>query len=554
MKLRKTWIGICVWVIYLVGMIFAIGVTGFVSGLFPAYDRYIVAGGALAVCLIAAYIIGKIASFIGNKVNENESVKEWKKPAWLEILVPMAIAVIAFFTFNRFSLLVNDFSGNIELYDSAVVAISGEGTSGLGFADAAYVGVLRIIMSFLGNSLSIVSSVNLFLRILMVLFLYIAIRASLGMVPAIACAGAAAGIPSFGYSLLNVDSKQLVITAVAMETMLVVLYVRGFETTVGTRMFYKIFSILIGALIGFMFYIEAASAIVIVFLLAAWELADMCGETFNICLNEILLLLSGVAAFIGALIYVGGPNSIQDTYYHWTWKFYGYNDNSWLLMIRDSLPNTYFALAILTFAFVPSVLYFAKDRAEKITPWLMFSVLMVVASVFLGDTVANTEVMIITAFVILISCGATCFAYVEGEEYVEEIDDDEEEKEEEENEPEVEVVKEEKNEVSEQKEDKPRFVPEGMVLPMGDEDEEDLIPNFNMNRPEMAEIVMLSVGNKVDVSSSEKKDKKEEILNTKEDRKSEKPENADKPEKSEVTEEKKDDFDITLKPGDDFDI
>ena len=68
----------------------------------------------------------------------------------------------------------------------------------------------------------------------------------------------------------------------------------------------------------------------------------------------------------------------------------------------------------------------------------------------------------------------------------------------------------------EDKKEKPRFVPEGMALPMGEEDEDDLVPNFNMNRPEMAEIGILSVG--------------------------------------ENKKARKDDFDLDISPDDDFDI
>jgi hypothetical protein len=596
MKLRKTWIGICVWVIYLVGMIFAIGVTGFVSGLFLSYDRYIVAGGSLAICVVAAVIIGLIGNKIGEKLNENEKIKEWKKPVWMEILVPVIIAVVAFFAFSHSSLLVSEFSGNLTIYDNATVAMSGETPQYATAAEAGYASVLRVIMSFLGNSLNVAFSINLALRIIMVLFLYIAVRISIGMLPAMVFGFVTAFVPSFGYSLRTIDSAQLIFTALAFETLLVVLYVKGFEHRVGTRWFYKLFSILLGGFMGLMIYLDAAAAVPVVFLLSAWALADIYGETFDVCINEILLLLSGVAAFIGMLIWEGGTGSVPDTYYRWTWRFYGYNNSPWLIMVKNSLPNTYFAFAILGLAFIPAILYLTKERCEKITPWLIYSVLMILVSVFLGETVANSEVMIIAAFVILISCGFACFAYVEGADDIIEIDEPEEESEEEESEevaPEekseseetieteetpaesvgakeetteteqekevaeaTEEVKEEKTEEPEQeekkeeKEEKLRFVPEGMVLPLGDEDEEDLVPNFNMNRPEMADIGVLSVGKKTAdtvaeaaaTEPSEPETEEPEINEPVEDKAPEK------------TNEEKDDFDITLKPGDDFDI
>lgn len=574
MRLRKTWMGICVWVIFLVGMIFAIGVTGFVSGLFPSYDRYIVAGGTFVICFVACAIISFIGTRLGDLVYRIDGIEEWKKPLWLEILIPVATSVITFFTFNSFFGLVSDYSGDMSLYDSAVVAASGQAMKPVGALENAYIMILRTMMGFLGNSLSVVSTLNLFLRILMVLFLYIAIRTGLGMAAAVVFAGASCAIPAFGYTLCSVDSAQLGFTAIAFELMLVILYVRGFERRFGSRWLYKIVSILIGAFIGMMTYIDVTAVAVVVFLLAAWELADMYGETFNICINEILLLLAGAMSFFGMLFLEGGFGGVQDTYYHWTWRFYGFNESAWLLMIRNSVPNTWFALGLLTLAFVPVIMYLAKDRTEKITPWLIFTVLVVISSVFLGDTAANSEVILISTMLLCVSCGICCFAYVEGkDDAVAEPDDEEDSEVAEETEEEslkaeeactddktgaesfekadsqVEIAtedkqnenteseykadeagetkgntKEEKNTVVEKeksKEEKPRFVPEGMVLPVGEEDEEDLVPNFNMKRPHMEDIGILSVGG---------------------------------PKKDESASRKKDDFDIMVDPDDDFDI
>jgi hypothetical protein len=89
-----------------------------------------------------------------------------------------------------------------------------------------------------------------------------------------------------------------------------------------------------------------------------------------------------------------------------------------------------------------------------------------------------------------------------------------------------------------------------MVLPLGDEEAEDLVPDFNMNRPEMADIGVLSVGKKtadtvVEAAATEPSEPETEEPEINE------PVEDKAPEK---TNEEKDDFDITLKPGDDFDI
>ncbi|WP_026526931.1 hypothetical protein [Butyrivibrio sp. VCD2006] len=618
MKLEKTWMGICVWVIYLVGMIFAIGVTGFISGLFPSYDRYYVAGGTAACGILVAIVLGLVFNAAIQGIVKKSGLDSFKKPVWLEILLPIVILVAAFFAFGYSQSIVKDFTGDIQLYDSAVIAASGQDIILSSFADKAYVAVLKVFMGFLGNSLNTAYALHLVLRLLLVLFLYISIRVVLGMIPALAGSIAVIAIPSFGYSLKSVASSQLTFTAFFFLLMLTILYVYGFYTAASTRWYYKLISILFGAFLGFMIYFEAASATVIPFLIAAWVLYDMYGETINVCVNEIIVLIAGVLSFGAMLIYEGGPDSIPDTYYHWTWRFYGYNENAWLLMVKGSPYNTYLALGLLVAALIPAVLFF-KKRCTKTSPFIMCSVLGLVASVFLGETAANSEVMIIAFVVILICCGIAAMIHVneieiyshekatenepedetaengyevvtpeeivaeeavlEEAAYEEAIADEDnsdasdedtvdeeavteeiaEDKIEEEKTEEVETKEVEKEEAEtsgennieenitenveelqddipetekgpiEKNQETPRYVPEGMVLPMGEEDEEDLVPNFNMNRLQTQDIGILSVG------GSENADEK----------------NLPK-DKAPVS--RKDDFDINIAPGDDFDI
>ncbi|WP_029321164.1 hypothetical protein [Butyrivibrio sp. AE3004] len=572
MKLKKTWIGICVGVMYVLGMIFAIGVTGFVSGLLPSYNRYLVAGVGIAACAIASLVISWILSIIGDKINDIENVNNFRRPIWLEIVIVIALIITGIFTYSRYAMLVTEFSGNISLYDSAIVVQNTQNVQTFGIADSLYVGLLRSVISFLGNTLGAALLLNIALRIAMAVFVYIAVRLSMGMASAIIAGGLLLAIPAFGYSTREIGSDQLILTAFAFELLLAVIYVKGFEKSIGNHIVYKIISVIFGALTGAMIYFEAGSAVVIVFALSAWMLADMCGDTFNVCINEILALFSGVAAFIGMLALEGGIDRIYDTYHAWTWRFYGFNDSSWIKMINDSIPNTYFAVGLLAAALLPAWLTLIRDRCERIVPWLAFSVIGIVLSLFLGETVMNSEVFIITAIVLLISCGISCAAYndiakditEESKEVAEKDEvsskdpigkDEDESKAKTKNETEAldkslttdetsekneigeDLVSEETEKKDEEKKT-PRFVPEGMVLPTGDEDEEDLVPNFNMKRQEMSDIGVLSIG-------PAKKKQENEVQ---EDSKN--PEEPD----AKSTSEDKDDFDIITGPGDDFDI
>nr|MCR5746948.1 hypothetical protein [Lachnospiraceae bacterium] len=121
MKLNKTWMGICVWLIYVVGMIFAIGVTSFVSGLFSAYGKYTGVAAITVISLLSAFILSFAGCSIGKKIASGANMFKGDKAGYIsEILFPLMVIICGAILYPIY-MRVAETGGNMALINSAIV-------------------------------------------------------------------------------------------------------------------------------------------------------------------------------------------------------------------------------------------------------------------------------------------------------------------------------------------------------------------------------------------------------------------------------------------------
>jgi hypothetical protein len=539
MKLKKTWMGICVFVIYTVGIIFATGVTGFISGLFPVYDKRMVTALIVLALAVAALVVSAVGVTIGKAINKNVS----DEIKWVpEIILPVILFVAAAFVYIRYINGIIPVTGNMQLFESALVTKDRVVPAGGSFIDSLYIMGLNFLMSFLGNELRAVLAYQLVFRMIMLISLYFALRNTIGIFGALAGSIATVAIPLFGFSIKHVYAGNLFFACLMLVLMLVVLYAKGISGTDRIKPGHVILGIIIGALTGFAVYIDIAAITVIVFMIAALFSDDEAFSFRAAFIDFIVFIVAGLLAFGCSVYFLGGMRPFYVSFFEYANRFYGINKSAWFASVSASWWNLVISFGMLGGAIAVIFSFIFSKRNERIVPWLLFTVLSCVLSVVCGRTVINYDMYLFLMLAILTGCAVSCFAYKEKEvvaeaitkedvveasdvktqEDVKAVDDvtetEDAEKEAEDKES-REVVMPVENKITEDapEDNKPRFVPEGMVLPTGEEDEENLVPHFNMNRPETENIGILSVG------------KPEEKI-------------------------KKDDFDITIDPDDDFDI
>ncbi len=646
MKLKKTWIGVCVFVIYLVGIIFATGVTGFVSGLFLTFGRLIqgIVVGALAA------VIALIVSFAGNSIGKSFiGRKNMKNMMAIEVLSPILLIAcgIAFYYASSY---LNITGGNMALYEGAKVTGNAVAPVSDSFLDYAYMMGLHGAMLLLGNGANAVVIYHIVLRAVLLLCMYFSLRMTMGILGAYVSTILMIVIPVFANSLTVISSANLFFAAFSLGIMLTVMLIKGMNSGSGKNLFYTVLDIIVGLYCGSLVFMDLSGLMALVFAFFAFFIkADK--EKKSVALNWTLYLISGICGFVLSLIGWYGSAGFVPSFWKWANQFYGINTSVLFELAAESFQSLTLVLVLLSCGIAAAFAYLFSGRCERVIPWFLFIVKASVLSVVLGHTVINDQVFIATVMTICVGCLMSCFAYKEDvvaqpeeedavseeepeiaedavkddvheitvtepepekvdvsepygaiaevitPEVVEEAKEEEvkeqvsESEEQADNEEKVEAEEEKQEETTaeeveekaetptteaeekteapieekaeEKKEEKPRFVPEGMVLPMGEEDEESLVPNFNLKRPESEDIGIISLNRDKVSEEDENKEPAEDVTNTQQ----EEPITDEKIEETieEIIEEikdsepaqkapVKDDFDISIEPGDDFDI
>ena len=568
MKLKKTWIGVCVFVIYLVGIIFATGVTGFVSGLFLKFGQ-LVQAIIVAAC---AVVLGLIISFAGNRIGKSFIGSGIGKNTLIEVLSPIFITIcgVLFYYFSSYMSLTG---GNMALYEGAKVTGGAVLPVSTSILDYVYMLGLRGCMLLLGNGANAVVIYNIVLRAVLLLCLYFSLRMTIGILGAYVSTILVISIPVFANSLSVVSSANLFFAALFMSIFFTVMLAKGMNTDAGNMAYFILFDIIVGALWGFTVFMDLGGIALLAIAFAAFfVLSDL--EEKHVAANVIIYLITGIATFAISIIGWYGNSDFIANFWKWANQFYGINNSELFVIATESIQSLTLILILFVCAIAAAFAYVFSGRCERVVPWFFYIVLASVLSVVLGKTATNDQVYLMILLAIGVGCLMSCIAYKkkaviaepEAESQAETENNDEaqdEPKEETEEKVEIKATSKEISEVitPEEKtveaeveetevEEKPRFVPEGMVLPMGDEDEESLVPHFNLKRNENEDIGVISLNRDVTPKEETASKEPEPVKAVEAEEKTE--EISEEP----ITEKTpaKDDFDISIEPGDDFDI
>ncbi|WP_051638611.1 hypothetical protein [Butyrivibrio sp. NC2002] len=623
MKLKKTWMGICVWVLFLILMLGAIVYTCFYSGLVPTFGNPVRAIITLTILVAGAiyFVLKKISDFLREKV---PFVMKGSFHPVVEVLIPILVMTMAIVIYSALATGIS-VSGDLSLYDRATITEAAKEGTFPGFPESFYVGILHIFMQFTGNTINAAVVLQLIFGVLSILFLYIALRQGIGIFGALIIAVLISSIPVVGLSFAELSADNLLYFIFSLYFMLLVLYAKACGTSFAGGIFFKLFDIIMGLLLGLCVYLEPGMIVLISLLVAGIVIDSKEPGILSRIVNAVIFVISTASSFIGVFVYTRGSGVLGSPLAEYANAYLVKSENS----AFDTLTNSRFDSLILcaVLLYIGSFFVFGffrgkgKKRPTKAVPFVFMSMLLLLFGKLSEKTMFNTEVMVVVLLSILAGCGLSCVTFdersgmededaeayespeafddpernsqiseiimpetaqkeqesavdeaaeedveehydetpeEETEEYYDEtseeetVEEDLEEVQEETSKEDVEEVLHEIPETQEipddvkevredaplqpKKNEAPRYVPEGMVLPVGEEDEEDIVPHFNMNRQQMDDIGILSVGNKNDNNES---DTQKDIADAAED--SQAPHT-------------KDDFDIEIEQGDDFDI
>ncbi len=610
MKLKRMWPGLCILIVFMIFDVIMVASSSFFSGLFPSGDMKLAYS---AILTVLGVLIMSVLTFLLGRICDHIELESLAHTVGVRVIYAlMLIAIFAGGIFYRLDILGRTTyapSGKMSLFENAQVGAAGASTE-YDLLSVVYTDILRFVMYFTGNKIIVAYGLQIALFTLFVVLGTITCKVVLGKAASVIFAAYVSFMPVFteGLSKAVIGTDELFLVMLGLELLIIGIYLRDASDGNYTSKWFIIWYVIVGMVVGFMAYLDAGTIVVAVPLLLS--VMFMAGDKDHVgAFSLIFVVLAGVITFFGMIAQEAGFMQMGAVLHNWS-GYYFRNLNTFSMF----WTYTNYKLAyVITFIAMSGVLvgYFRNKNFGRISPWLMATILVFIATPFFGATRMNDQNVVTVFFAFVLACVVSLITLTRQEEVFKELpeedylDDGDEEDSigPKSNEMIKEVVKpfgdedaeyvplekkafrlpeetrsEEKIEVEEKvektDEEKPRFVPEGMILPTGAEDEMD-IDKSKMRMPKFEGKIGLDRKKTEEPKVEEPKVEEPNV----EESKVEEPK-AEEPQKEETkkikdserkvvfrkrteyrtahveepVQNKKDDFDIPYSSGDDFDI
>ncbi|MBP7347645.1 MAG: hypothetical protein KA965_03100 [Butyrivibrio sp.] len=529
MAWKKTWPGYIIWTVYTAYNILLVAMFSYFSGLFPLEYKIAFTAGFSALTLTGAAVI----SFLGGKLSDYYA-ERIKTGFWFRFFDVLAVILVfcgaAGIRLYILSQTHYQILGNAALYEAAEITAKGSAISQRNILTYLYESMLRAVLTFTGNTAGAAVVFQMILQLLFLLMLYMVIRMAMGCVPAFLVITAQCFMPLYLEQMGKLDIIPLFYLMFFTELLLMVLFFRKLQQKY-SRLIWFIWCMLLGCIIGFMLYLDAGTIIILGFLFSAFLIKNT--TVFSVFLKMLLIFAGTAAGFVLMLIQEAGSSNLQVTFENWVQSYFGNLNKIELFSVYTEHRMLYLLFGLVMFT---GCIGFLRNRKEDhITPWMFMMLLITGITPFMGPTMMNGQRIVTLFYAVLAGGGiATMITPVKKENYKYLFEEEDRDNLREETEMKtVETDRTEKHSKTEDSAEKPmRYVPEGMVLPLGEEDtDEDIQPRMKM--PDLNDVGQISLNRdgKISINRTEEK-------------------TADKPEKNIAEAE----FDFPIKENDDFDL
>lgn len=541
MKLKRTFPGMIIWAIFILFDVFMVGSLSYFSGLFSDKDNLLYSVIFTVLCVlfmsVLTFMLGKLCDRIKiSEIGGKDGVSFAGNIIAALLIIGGVIVRLRCFANSTIAP-----GGKLSLYNNAMIGGT-EVTEEFDILSIFYSAILRGILFFTGNWISVALFFQLGCFTLFVICAFLCLRKLLGLSAGIVFTAYISFMPIFlgEFKSLTLETDSLFMAMFGIELLVMSLFIRGAYLGYYKSPAWILWYLFVGGCIGFMTYVDAGTLIMILpfFLVSVF----LVGINVKDEILRLLIILVGAAfAFGGMILQEAGPSMAVKSLENWA-GFYFHNLN---VVNMFWVYTDYKIIYLITVIAMSGVIvgYWRNRQFEKVTPFLL-SMLFIFATVpFMGATRMNTQMFVSIYYAFVLGCVVSLITLssYEGKE-INDFGQDEESLEEQIEEAVPELAGEEETEPEpaplpvveerivrpETSENKPqRFVPEGMILP---EDDEDMDAQPRMKMPDIKKAAGLTMGEKLKVRS------KETIVN------------------GDACEKKADDFDIAFVPGDDFDL
>jgi hypothetical protein len=448
--------------------------SSFFSGLFPYSDTKLTYSIALTVLGV---LIMSVLTFLLGRICDHIELESLAHSIGVRVIYAlMLIAVFIGGIFYRLYILgqtTAEPTGKLSLFANAQVGAKAAGTE-YDLLSIVYTDILRFIMYFTGNKITTAYGLQIAFFMIFVILGTITCKVLLGKAGSVIFASYVSFMPIFTENLQKavIGTDELFLTMLGVELFVIGIYLRNASDGKYTSRWYVIWYVFVGVIVGFMTYLDAGTFITVLPLLLS--VMFMAGDKgYKGVFSFLFVSLSGVITFFAMIAQEAGFAHMGAVLGNWS-DYYFRNLNTFSMFWTYT---NYKLLYLITFIVMSGVLvgYFRNKNFGRISPWLLATILVFVATPFFGATRMNDQNVVTVFFAFVLACVVSLITLTRQEEiFDEDIEDEEDSTVDEElrafiGDEDAEYVPLKKNALQ-----SPRYVPEGMVLPTGSEDEMDV--------------------------------------------------------------------------------
>ncbi len=404
MKLKHKWPAIIIWVLFVIFDVLMVAGSGYTSGLFPEINTVLY---TLTFTVLGIAIMNTLTYFLGNLSDSLELYKASENKACYVIYTVMMIAIVIGAYITRFLCLANssaEISGQLSLYENAVIGGSNKVPDN-GLLSVTFSKILSGILLFTGNRISMAYIFSAVLSCVFIILTAIAVKLLLGKVASIVYAAFVSFMPAFLDSFLKLEltTDPLFLCLFGIELLFIAVYLRrASDNNFGSKAWIPWY-ILVGAVIGFMGYVDAGTFLVVLPLLISALIVK--NSTVVKELTRLLFVIVGaVLAFFGMILQEGGIAGFGKVFDNWH-KYFFHNVNTFDAFWTYTDYKLIYLITVIAMSGV--IVGFWKNRKEdKVSPFLLSMLILFAATPLLGATRMNSKLMITIFYGIILACVA----------------------------------------------------------------------------------------------------------------------------------------------------
>ncbi|WP_029230991.1 hypothetical protein [Butyrivibrio sp. VCB2006] len=557
MKLKRMWPGLCILIVFMIFDVIMVASSSFFSGLFPSNDMTLAYSIILTVLSV---LIMNVLTFLFGRICDHIGIYDMAETKGIRVIYAlMLIAVFAGGIFYRLDVLSRTTvapTGKLSLFENAKVGATSVSTE-YDLLSVVYSDILRVVLYFTGNKIITAFGVQIAFFMVFVILGTITCRMLLGKAASVIFAAYVSFMPIFAENLQKaiIGTDELFMVMLGIELLIISMYLKDASDGAYTSKWFIFWYVIVGVVVGFMAYLDAGTLVSVLPLLLS--VMFMAGDDKHTgAFSFIFVVLAGAITFFAMIIQEAGLFKMGAVLANWA-SYYFHNLNTFSTFWTYT---NYKLVYVITFVAMSGVLvgFFRNKNFGRVSPWLLSTILVFMATPFFGATRMNDQNMVTVFFAFVLACVVSLITLTRHETVHKDLPEKTKTNEQLSAEAMVTgttVAEKEKETEKESEDEKPRFVPEGMVLPTGAEDEMD-IDKSKMRMPKFEGKISLDRKQTEKKEEPEKPDVSEQPLEEKNERKVVFKKKSDyKTAHVHVEKEKeKDEFDLPFKSGDDFDI